>query len=78
MNRKIHISLTPYAALNILSFLREYINDDLVGAEFQTIRENVDEFEREVANKVTSADVEAATHELAIDRLIGKVPDNNR
>ncbi len=78
MSRKIHISLTPYAALNILSFLREYINDDLVDdPNFQTIRENVDEFEREVANKVTSADVGAATHELVIDRLIGKVPDKN-
>jgi hypothetical protein len=77
MSRKIHISLTPYAALNILSFLWEYINDDLVGTEFQTIKENVDEFERVVASQIEDEDIEAATYELKVDRLLGKVPDEN-
>lgn len=73
----IKIELTPYAALSILSFLREYINEDTQHRmEFQAINECVLEYEKEVFKKTDLDHLEDALVENNINKMLGKAPSN--
>lgn len=78
--REIEIKISAYSAVNILSFLREFINAEELGEDYQfaTIQESVDAYELEVLCKVNEADWEEIRAQVAIDRLIGKVPQNKK
>lgn len=74
---KVKIELTPYQALSILSFLREFINEENEEVhEFKAIHECVTAFENQVYQKVTDEMIEDAIAENEVNILIKKVPQN--
>lgn len=75
MSRKVKIELTPYNAMHILSFCREFINENTPEQYiFKAIKEAVDEMESELAKSLTDEHWQEITAESAINELIGKVP----
>lgn len=60
--------------MTILSFLREFISDDLEGYQLQAIKEAVTEFENEIYKKMTNEQMDECDKENAINQLIGKSP----
>lgn len=76
MNVKIEI--TPYNALTILSFCREFINDDNKdNYMFKAIHEAVQQFENQVYEKIDDTMFEDAMQENQVNQLIGKSPKRN-
>ena len=72
---KVKIELTPYNAMSILAFLREWVNDDVKGDyEFKAICEAVDQYEKEVASKMTDEQFDDMHRENVVNQLIGKSP----
>lgn len=72
---KVPIELRPYTAITILGFLREFVNDDLVGDYmFQALREAVDEYEQQVSRALTDEQLEEIRAENQVNQLIGKSP----
>lgn len=72
---KIKIELSPYGALTILSFLREFIKkDDEVEYHFQSLAECIDEFENEIYSKSSIEQIEDGINEAKVNSLIGKSP----
>lgn len=74
----VKIEIDAYNAVKVLSFCREFVNDNLPNKYmFQALKDAVDEFERVVALQLTD---EQWTYIKACDEvngLIGKVPDDN-
>lgn len=76
MSRKVKIELRPYDALVILSFLREYINEENRNIpEMAAIQETVDAYEKEIYKKVDLDMVEDASVENTVNRLCGRQPE---
>jgi hypothetical protein len=76
MAKKVTIELTPYNTLAILSFLREYVNDETKGiSEFQAINDAVDEYEKQVYSNISDSQIEDAIAESEVNDLIGKHPE---
>jgi hypothetical protein len=75
MPKSVKIELTPYNGMTILSFLREWINDDVKhDPQFQAIREAVDEFEASLTKNITNDQITDAVAENQVNQLIGKSP----
>ncbi len=71
----VRISLTPYNALAILSFCREFINESTKGdIKFKSIQDAVDEYEKQINKNMSQAQFEDALEENNINKLIGKWP----
>lgn len=78
-NDKVHIKLSPYTAMAILGFLREWINDDVPDEyQYTAIKEAVAEYQKEVSDNMTNDQLEAAKIENSVNKLIGKSPNNSR
>lgn len=76
MSRKVKIELRPYDALTILSFLREYINDENKNdPQFASIHETVNAYEKEIYEKVDVNMVEDAALESEVNRLTNRQPE---
>ena len=72
---KVKITLTPYTALAILSFCREYVNDEVKGdLKFKAIYDSVAEYESEVYKKLSLDQLEDASVENSVNKLTGKWP----
>ena len=72
---KVPIALRPYNAMVILSFCREFINDDTCDEyKFQAIKEAVDELEIQLGRHLTEEDWEEIRAESQVNQLIGKSP----
>lgn len=72
------IKLRPHDALVILSFLREFINDDVkYDPQFTAIRGAVDAYEKEVY-KMSHAQLDDAIAEVEVNKLIGKCPPHGK
>lgn len=75
MSETVKIELSPYAALAILRFLREFINDDVKDDyQFRAIYEAVEEFNDQIYQNVTTAHLDEALAVNAVNKLIGKIP----
>jgi hypothetical protein len=75
MANKVKIELTPYNALSILSFLREFVNDDNVNEPaFKAIHEAVDEYNVSLIKHITPEQVNDGQQENQVNQLIGKSP----
>lgn len=75
---KIKIELHAYNAFAILSFLREFINEntrDKYG--LKALQDAVNEYEWQVLNKSSLQQIEDAIVENKVNILIGKSPDVN-
>lgn len=72
---KVPIELSPYNAVSILAFCREFINDD-TGDEyiFQAIKEAIDELESQLGRNLTDEHYDDIQAEGEVNRLIGKGP----
>jgi len=71
----VNLELNPYNAITILSFLREFVNDDLADVYmFQAIREAVNEYESELTKKLTDDQWNEINMVNQINQLIGKSP----
>lgn len=74
---KVKIELTPYQSLSILSFLREFVNEENQDeAQFRSIHECVTAFENQIYEKVTDEMIDDAIAENEVNILIKKVPQN--
>ena len=74
-DNKIRIEITPYNAISILSFCREFINEDTPNKyHFQAIREAVDELELQLGRILTDEHFEEIRAENELNKLIGKIP----
>ncbi|REE01125.1 hypothetical protein [Marinoscillum furvescens] len=72
---KVGIELKPYNALSILSFCREFINDDTCDEyRFQAIKEAVDELEMQLGRHLTDEQWDEINAENQVNQLIGKSP----
>lgn len=75
----IKIELNPYNAMAILSFLREYINDDIKDEpEFTAISNAVNEYELQVEKKITLEQINYARFENNVNQIIGTSPTRNK
>ena len=74
-DNKIRIEITPYNAISILSFCREFINEDTPNKyHFQAIKEAVDELELQLGRILTDEHFEEIRAENELNKLIGKIP----
>lgn len=73
--RKVLIELSPYNALAILAFCREYINDETEGDyRVKAIQDAVKEYENEIYKKVGMPQLDDAIAENQVNKVIGKCP----
>lgn len=76
---KVPLELNPYNAITVLSFCREFINEDTTNDyQFQAIAEAVDEFEQQLVRHLTDEQWDQINQENEINQLIGKVPPKER
>ena len=72
---KIKIELTPYNALTLLSFIREFVNEENEDEyQFKAIHQAADQLEQEIADAMTEEHWEEVDRENQINQLIGKSP----
>lgn len=75
MSQKVRIELRPYDALEILSFLREYINEDNKNIpQLAAIHETVDAYEKEIYDKVNLEMLENAKLENEVNKICNRQP----
>jgi hypothetical protein len=76
MAKKVKLELTPYNALAIIKFCREFINEDNKDDyRFKAIHEAVDEYEKEIYKNVSIEQLDDAIAENKVNHLIGKWPE---
>lgn len=74
-NTKVPLKMKPYNALAILSFCREFVNDDLdANYLFKAIKEAVAELEEQLGRTLTDEHWDEIHAENQINQLIGKSP----
>ena len=74
-NTKVPIEMKPYNAIAVLSFCREFINDDTCDEyRFQAIKEAVDELQEQLVIRLTDEQWEEIKAEDQVNKLIGKSP----
>ena len=77
MSNKIKIQLKPYDAMAILSFLREFLNEDNINEpELQAMHEAVLNYENEILNNTTEKHLQEVEIENIKNRAFGRCPDN--
>lgn len=73
---KVLIEMNPYNAISILSFCREFINEETCDDyKFQAIKEAVDELEFQLGRHLTDEHWEEINVENSVNQLIGKSPE---
>lgn len=72
---KVLIEISPYNAITILSFLREFIDEACDDYNLQAIKQAVDELEIQLAKRLTDEHFEAIKVENELNQLIGKSPN---
>lgn len=79
MAKKINIELTPYNAVAILSFLREYFNEETEGDyQFKAMQDATAQYEQEIYAKLSPDLLDDAMQENEVNRLIGKWPKTSK
>lgn len=72
---KVVVRMTPYNAISVLAFCREFVNEDLENDyKFQALREAVQELEDQLNRNLTDEHWEEIDHETEVNDLIGKSP----
>ena len=76
---KIKIELTPYNALSILAFLRQFVNDgNKVEPNFKAIHDAVDQFGAQIVRNITYEQIKDYNAENQVNQLIGKSPQSSK
>lgn len=72
---KVKIELTPYNSMTIMSFLREFVNDDTKDDyQLKAIHQAVNQYEEELHKNITNEQIEDCRAENQVNQLIGKSP----
>lgn len=72
---KVKLELEPYNAIIILSFLREFVNEENADEyQFQSIHEAVKEYETELSRRLTEEQWNEIDAVNQVNQLIGKSP----
>lgn len=75
MDSKVKIELEPFAALEILSYLRSEINENLEPNQNLTaLIESVDSYQAQLEKNLTKGQVEEAEHVRKVNQLLNKMP----
>ena len=70
------IKMKPYNAMAVLSFCREFVNDDTCDEyRFQAIKEAVKELEDQLSARLTNEHWDEINAENQVNQLIGKSPE---
>jgi len=70
---KVKLELTPYTAIAMLAFVREWVNEDTKNDPlYKPIQDACDEYEKEIVEKMTPTQLEDATMQNEVDKLTGK------
>jgi len=72
---KVKIEMTPYNALTILSFLKEFESDLENHPHCKSLKEAINNYEESLCHNMTSSQVDDAKAENAVNQMIGKSPD---
>jgi hypothetical protein len=73
---KVPIEMKPYNAIIILSFCREFVNEETCDDyKFQAIKEAVDELEIQLGRNLTDEHWDEINAENQVNQLIGKSPE---
>lgn len=73
---KIKIELDPYNAISILSFIREFINEENEGEyKLKAIHEAVDELQDQLGRNLTEDQWNEINMVNQLNQLIGKSPE---
>lgn len=76
-DQKVSIELTPFQAIEILAFMREFVNDQNKEVpELAAIHEAVGAYEEEIYEKITDEMMEEVEAENEVNFLLGKQPPN--
>lgn len=68
------IEISPYHAVTILSFLREFVKKGETDYKFKALCESVNAYEDQFMENVTQEEWEDAMEEAQVNALIGKTP----
>ena len=69
-----NIQLTPFDALNILKFLKEF-EGDMDSSEFESLKSGIKNFSDEIYLKITDEQIDDAYAERSVSTLLGKFPE---
>ena len=73
---KVQLEMKPYNAITILSFCREFVNEETCDDyKFQAIKEAVDELEIQLGGHLTDEHWDEINSENQVNQLIGKSPE---
>lgn len=76
MDSKIKIELSPFNALEILSFLKEFINESTDNKpEYEAITKAVDEYKNQIIANASLDQIEDAFAEREVNILLNRLPD---
>ncbi len=71
----VKIELSPYNALTLLSFMREFVNDSCVeDYRLTSLMQAVDQYEKSMSKNITMEQIDDAKAENEVNQLIGKSP----
>lgn len=73
MNEKVFISLTPYQAMEIMTFF-EAMKEDIQAPKFAALRECIKAYNDEVTVKISMDQITDAYAERAMNELLDKAP----
>lgn len=72
---KVKIELTPYNAMTILAFLKEYEEDIVgLGEQGKALHGAVKEYEAQIYENITDKELDDCDAENQVNQLIGKSP----
>lgn len=73
--KNVKIELTPYNAMSILAFLREFINEDNNDdPKFKAIHDAVDQYGSQITKNISMDQLDDYNAENQVNQLIGKSP----
>ncbi len=79
MSKLVKLSLRPYTALAILSFMREYINDENKSDHrLKAIHEACDEYQQQITENITDDQIEDAKLELHVNYITNRHPPSKK
>lgn len=74
----IKIELTPYTALSILYFSKEYLDSLIECEQTQSIRNSINEFESQIFKKISESQINESLDQIKIDEAFGFVPNREK
>jgi hypothetical protein len=75
MRPTVKIELTPYNALTIVSFMREFVQREEDDPKLQALCGAINQFEDQVIKNITNEQIDDCHAENQVNQLLGKSPE---